>query len=179
MRTPLVALLLASAFFTMSACQEDAPAVPVDEFPVDENLPPAVVDLPAPPPASAFEIVEKNDDDTLRVEGLIGYRDRHMDQNVVVRGVVMEVKGDCDPKRARQRGESCPQPHLVIRDDADARHEMMVVGYTNDFLKKARVREGESYAFKGVYQRMAEGFVSSENGLLKLEAIDDNEVPKG
>ncbi|RAL25426.1 hypothetical protein DL240_04240 [Lujinxingia litoralis] len=178
MRPSITALLLSSALLWGSACQPDAPSVPTEEFPVDENLPPAVVDLPAPPPASAFEIREKNDDDTLRVEGLVGYRERYLDQDVVVRAVVTEIKGDCDPGRAKKRGEFCPQPHLMIRDDADARHELMAVGYTNDFLKKIRLKAGESYEFKGTYQLMADGFVSSENGLIELKAVGEHEVPQ-
>src|SRR5690554_3540318 len=69
---------------------------------VDPNLPPAQVDLPSPPPPSAFEIAETNDDGTLRVEGLIQFQDKHLDKPVRVKGVVTQILGDCDPAKAKK-----------------------------------------------------------------------------
>ena len=155
------------------AC-ESGPEPPEEEFPVDPDLPEAVVDLPDPPPASAFEINEHNDDGTLRVEGLIGNRDQYLEEEVEVRAMVSEIKGtDCDPSV-----EACTRTHLIIRDDADDDLSMMAVGYHEDFLQTAGIREGEEYLFIGNYDQMAHGFVSSEDGLIDLMSVDDHEVPE-
>lgn len=160
----------------LSACDSDAPEPSLDEFPPDPDLPAAVVDLPSPPPATAFEIREHNEDGTLRVEGVMGNRDRYLESDVEIRGFVHEILGDCDPARARQRGESCPEPHFYIVDHPDEDRRLMVVGYDNDFRRQARLNTGGEHVFKGRYRQMHQGFVSTEDGLLVLSALDDREV---
>lgn len=173
----LHAIALAVLLILASACSSPGgPEIPADEFPPDPDLPPAVVELPAPPPASAFEIREFNDDGTLRVEGLISNRDRYLEETVRVRGVITEIEGDCDPAKAKKRGEPCPKPHLFIRDHSDDDRRIMVVGYPPKFLADAKLKTGQDYLFTGSYKQMADGFVSTEDGLITLSAVDDKEV---
>lgn len=143
---------------------------------VDPNLPPAQVDLPSPPPASAFEIPETNDDGTLRVQGLIQYQDKHLDKAVRVKGTVVQILGDCDPKKAKKNEKICPEPHFIIKDEKNAEKELMVVGFDRDFLKKADAEVGEEHVFEGNYRKMSQQFVNSESGLISLVKIDDTPV---
>lgn len=170
----LVSLLLTT--LGSLACDQGGPELGGDEFPPDPDLPAAVVELPTPPPASAFEIREFNDDGSMRVEGLITNRDQYMQEEVQVRGVVTEIEGDCDPGEARRRGETCLSPHLFIRDHADDDLRLTVVGYSNDFLRRARIREGEEYLFAGTYKDAAHGFFSAQDGLLELTSVDERDV---
>lgn len=170
-----IVALLALSFV---ACEAEGPEIPADEFPPDPDLPPAVVDLPSPPPASAFEIKEFNEDNSLRVEGIVGNRDKYLDEEVEVRATIAEIRGDCDPRRARQRGETCLEPHLLITDHIDDDRRLLVVGYPNSFLRQARLQVGEEYLFKGLYEQMAHGFISTEDGLLVVSSVDDREVPE-
>lgn len=173
----ITTLALMGLLLVAPACSSPGgPEIPADEFPPDPDLPPAVVDLPPPPPATAFEIREFNDDGSLRVEGLISNRDRYLEETVQVRGVITEIEGDCDPGQAKKRGEPCPKPHIFIRDHADEDRRVMVVGYSPKFLKDARLQVGEDYLFAGQYKQMADGFVSTEDGLILLRAVDDREV---
>lgn len=168
------AVLVATAF-VLSACDR-GPDPPEQTFEPDPDLPEAVVDLPDPPPAEAFEIQEYNDDGTLRVEGIISNRDEHLHEEVEITGTVTEIIGDdCDP--AHPGVETCPRLHLEIRDHPDDDLDLMVVGFEDDFLRTARLREGEEYAFAGLYTDMAHDFVSTEDGLIDLQAVGDHEVP--
>lgn len=168
----ILALLIALTFAV--ACEESTDTEEQSE--VDPNLPPAQVDLPSAPPASAFEIPERNDDGTLRVEGLIQYQDKHLDGKVTVKGTVIEILGDCDPKKAKEADESCPEPHYIIKDEPDARKELMVVGFDRDFLDEADLEAGGTHTFEGSYRKIAQQFVNSENGLLLLDRVDELSV---
>lgn len=170
--TVLLGLLLASA-----ACEPSSPEAPIDEFPPDDDLPQAVVDLPAPPPDSAFEIQQTNDDGSLRVEGLVGHRDQYFDSDVEVRGVIAEIIGDdCDPSHPQI--DSCPTLHLEIRDHIDDSLGLYVVGFDDAFLRRARLREGQEYLFSGTYTDMAHDFPSTRDGLIDLHSVDDHDVPR-
>lgn len=150
-------------------CDRSGGDMPAQEFPADPDLPEAVVDLPSPPPESAFEIREFNDDNSLRVEGIIANRDQYLGDEVEIRGVVSRIKGDgCDPAT-----EPCPKPHFFIRDHIDEDLDLMVMGYPNEFLRTASISEGEEYLFRGTYDQMAGDFVSTETGLLELLGADD------
>ena len=48
-----------------------------------------------------------------------------------------------------------------------------MVGYDDDFLKRAKIAEGETHVFKGMYKKVAQGFVVTEDGLILLDYIDD------
>jgi hypothetical protein len=168
----LIALMLAVSL--AFACEESE--TKKDEQATDPNMPPAQVDLPSPPPASAFNIPEKNDDGTLRVEGIIQYKDKHLENRVRVKGVVTQILGDCDPKKAKKTGEPCPQPHYIIQDEEGAEKELMVVGFDREFFEKAKTKVGETHTFEGTYKQMAQQFVNSENGLLLLDKIGEVSV---
>lgn len=137
---------------------------------------PAEVDLPSPPPDEAFDIPEKNDDGTFRVEGLIHHQSDHLDDKVEVKGEVVHLLGDCDPAAAKQRGESCPQPHYVITDDEASDKELMVVGFPREFFDEAGVDEGDTATFKGRYATSSGQFVASGSGLIELEEVEGTKV---
>lgn len=171
--------LLAMLFLLLIAvtgCKEQESSTPIDELAADPSLPPAVVDLPPAPPASAFVIQETNPDGTLRVQGLISHQATYLEKPVEVYGEVFSISAPCDVKKAKKDGLECPEPHLLIKDDRDAEKQLLVVGYKDDFIKKSKLAVGEKRLFKGVYQKMAQGFVVSEDGLLLLDAVDDIEV---
>lgn len=174
--TRLWSVLLALCLMTFAIGCEEKVETPTDEIEEDPNLPPAIVDLPPAPPASAFVIPEKNADGTLRVEGLIAHQHKYLDQPVEVMGHIEFLSTECDPKKAKKDDTECPEPHLVIRDDADGVKQLMVVGYKQEFVKKAKLVPGEKRRFKGTYQKVAQGFVASEDGLILVDMIDDLEV---
>ena len=169
----LIVLMLAVNLAT--ACEEsDAKN---GEQPGDPNQPPAQVDLPSPPPASAFNIPEKNDDGTLRVEGLIQYQEKHLGNKVRVKGVIVEKLGDCDPAKAKKTGKPCPEPHFLIKDEKGAEKQLMVVGFDREFFEKAKnAKIGETQVFEGSYQKMAQEFVNSGDGLLLLDKVGEISV---
>lgn len=165
-------LVLCLALLMPAACQTEQEAGE-DVVEQDPNLPPARVDLPDPPPASAFEVQDKNPDGTFRVNGLIQFREKHLNSTVQIRGVIQEISPDCDPKRAEREGTECPEPHFVIRDATDPEQPMMVVGYEKEFVEKADLKVDQERLFEGEYKKVASGFVASENGLLLLNRVDD------
>lgn len=169
MRLTTLAVLLA---LSLAACSEQSD-VKTEKTQEDPNLPAAVVNLPDPPPASAYEIPEKNPDGSLRVEGLLYNKDKYMDQQVTVKGVIVKMSAECDPKKAKKAGTECPEPNLFIRDSADSELAMRVVGYKPEFIKKAKLEENQERVFKGTYQKVAQGFVATEDGLILLDYVDD------
>ncbi len=173
--TRLTALLALLVIMGLAVGCDDAEA-DADQGESTENMEPAQVDLPSPPPASAFDIPEKNDDGTLRVEGLIQYQDKHLGKSVKVTGFISEILGDCDPKKAKKRDESCPAPHYIITDEEGDEKELMVVGFDREYFEKAGAEEGETHVFEGTYKKIAQQFVNSENGLLLLDRLDDVEA---
>lgn len=157
----------------ISGCDGPETGLDDEQLAPDPDLPAAVVDLPPPPPASAFEITETNDDGSLRVEGLVANRDKYIDTDVEVRGVVADIRGDdCTPGGP----ERCPSPHLFIRDHIDETLEMIVVGYDNSVLRSAGISVGDDFLFKGAYTHSAHGFPSAETGLIDVTAIDDHDI---
>ncbi len=167
----IVSLLIILAFV---GCSEPG-NVKAEKTEEDPNLPPIKVELPSPPPASAFVIQEKNPDGTFRIEGMIHNQVKHLDKSVTVTGTIARLSKPCDPKKAKKKGKICNQPNLYIKDGPDSKKFLKVVGYTDDFVKRSKIKEGESYTFKGTYKKMAQGFVVTEDGLLLLDFV--NEIP--
>ena len=170
------ALLAAALFLLLSVaagCDEGAEATATET----STLPPPVVDLPEPPPAEAFVIQEKNDDGTLRVEGMIENQENHLEKPVRVKGVIVKMSEACDPKKAKEEGKRCDDPHLYINDAPDSRKALVVVGYPEDYIEKAKLEPGaEPRIFEGTYQKVAQGFAATEDGLLLLDAVDGTAV---
>ncbi|MFU8805295.1 MAG: hypothetical protein ACNA8W_15890 [Bradymonadaceae bacterium] len=169
-------LLLAGLLIMGTIGCEEESDTPTDEIEEDPNLPPAVVDLPSAPPASAFVIPEKNADGTLRVEGVIGHQHKYLGEKVEITGHVFMLSEECDPAKAKKDETECPEPHLVIKDDRDATKQLLVVGYKQEFVQKAKLKPGEDRLFKGTYQKVAQGFVASEDGLLLVDTVDEHEA---
>lgn len=175
-QTSLMALLVASAGLT-SACDHPASNVTVEDNAPSPDATAPVISLPEPPSASDFVIKETNDDGTLRVQGLIEYKSKHLDKEVVVTGQVVRLSAECDPAKAKKDNEKCPELHMIIQDnEQDAETRILVVGYGDDFLKRSKLKEGDVHQFKAMYKMMGWGFTSSEDGLLELISMDDVDV---
>ena len=169
--------VLVVALFVASAGCDSGTSSDTESTEAVKEQPPAQVDLPEPPPASELEIPQKHDDGTFRVRGLIAHRGQHLGSNVEVRGVITDVSEPCDPAQAKRRGESCSKPYLFIRDkEKGADRRLMVVGFTDEFARKADLEAGDEHVFVGSYKKMAQGFAASESGLLLVDAIDDEKV---
>jgi hypothetical protein len=170
--TILIALLLA---VTSTVACNDSEATKSAEK-ADSNLPPAQVDLPSPPPASAFVIPEKNDDGSLRIAGIIHHQEKHLGKKVRIKGVIVGLLGDCDPKKAKKTDKICNEPHYLISDEEGAEKQLAVVGFDREFFEKAEVEVGETHTFGGTYKKLAQGFVNSGDGLLLLDEIGEVSV---
>jgi len=138
-----------------------------------EDKKPARVDLPDPPPESAFQITEKNADGTFRVRGLIAHRGKYLGEDIEVKGTVTYISPDCDPAEAERKGEECPKPYMYIKDSEDAEDQLMIVGFKRELLDRADIEKGNTHVFKGNYKELAQGFVRTENGLLLVDMVDD------
>jgi hypothetical protein len=170
-------LVLVCVALTFAAACDQGGGDADEESEKSSTLPPPVVDLPEPPTAEQFVIPEKNDDGTLRVEGIIENRDDYLDKKVEIKGVVVQVSEECDPKEAREKGEKCPEPHFYIKDEVDARKQLLVVGYDQEFVERVELEPGEEvHLFGGTYALLGRGFAATEDGLLKLDAIDEKPV---
>ena len=178
--TPLASAALLCCLILSAACDRPASNVGVE---VDEPAADAPkkgnVSLPSAPSAEDFVIKEKNADGTLRVQGLIEYKDKYKEQEVSLSGLIPRLSPMCDPKKAKKEGTKCMEPHMVIRDDEEGAEKLLlVVGYDDDFLKRAKLEEGTTHRFQGTYQMFGRGFTASEDGLLVLSQIDDVPVTK-
>lgn len=164
---PAMALALLVAF-TSIGCAKEGDKEKEDS----EQKEPARVDLPDPPPASGLEIQVKNDDGTFRVRGLTSNRGKHLGSEVEVKGVIASISPECDPSEAKK----CDKPYMIIKDNPDADRPLKVVGHEDEFIDRADLEEGEEHVFKGTYKKIAAEFISSEYGLLLLDAVDDEKV---
>lgn len=169
-------LTLAGLLLSSTIACDDGGQVQVEEDQVDPNLPPARVDLPNPPPASGFEVPEKNGDGTLRVEGLIHHQAKHLEQKVEVKGTIVQISEPCDPKKAKKKEEKCPEPSLFIKDGPDSQAMLRMVGFKDEFIKKNKIEVGQEHVFKGSYQKVAYGFVATEDGLVLIDYVGDKAV---
>lgn len=161
----------------LGACDHAPSNVKLETPQVDPEATPPVVSLPEPPSAADFIIKETNDDKTLRVQGLIEYRDKHLQKEVVVKGKLIRISADCDPGKAKKEGTKCPEPFLLIQDnEEDAEKTLLVIGHTPELLKKANLSESGVHDFKGTYSMRAMGFTASEDGLLILSGVDEVEL---
>ena len=177
LRTTRAAALL-SALLIMAACEHPPSNVTIEESATrSEDTTPPVVSLPPAPSAQDFIIKEKNPDGSLRVQGLVEYKDKYLDQEVVVKGKIVKMSELCDPAKAAKENKKCLQPHMLIQDDeSDAEKLLMVVGYDADFVKRAKLEEGGVHQITGRYKMMGYGFTASEDGLLELLQLDETSL---
>lgn len=168
----LICLLLPLAALT-SACQEHPKSTVKVELPSFPEGKKPSVSLPEPPSADGFIIPERNKDGTLRVGGLIEYQSNHLDKPVEVTAYLAHVSAACDPKIAKEKGEDCPVPFMRIKDDPNASRELLVVGYDEELIERAKLVAGETRLIKGSYKNVAQGFAVTETGLIVLEAVDE------
>lgn len=170
----LIALVVAvcGCLLPTTGCQESQTTATAQSPDVE----PARINLPDPPPDEAFDIPKNNRDGTLRVEGIVAHQAEFLDTSVEVKGVITRMTEPCTPRKAEQRGETCPKPHMVIRDSEDARQKLLVVGYEDEFIKRAGLEAGETHTFAGTYTRVARGFVASGSGLIDLKRVDETPV---
>lgn len=166
-RVVLAVFLLTAGIGCSSKSKED------DKKKKKKDLPPAQVDLPSPPPESAFDIKKKNPDGSFRVRGLIAHRGQYLGNDIEVKGTVTYISPECDPAEAKRKDKECPKPYMYIKDGKDAEDQLMIVGYKRELLDRAEIEKGKSYVFKGKYKELAQGFVRTESGLLLVDKVGD------
>ena len=108
---------------------------------------------------------ETNQDHTMRVDGLLARRDKHLKQKILVKGYVVDSY-TC-PKKAKR----CQPPHFYISDTmGEAQKRLMVVGLSEKEVK--RLKKDQEYLVTGLFRKQSDdGFVRSE-GLLIQEKIE-------
>lgn len=163
----------ASIALVVMGCDHPASNVKAELPKQEEGKPAPSVNLPEPPPSSGFVIPETNPDGTMRILGLIHHQSKHLHKEITVKGTLIQLSADCDPAKAKKKNEPCPEPFMTIQDDDKI--PFRVVGYPQDFLKKAKLKVGDSYDFKGTYELTTQGFAATEDGLMLLNEV--NGVP--
>lgn len=166
--------LIAALVALLAACDDTSEGAAAEGQ--DPNMPPAQVDLPEPPPASGFEVPETNPDGTMRIAGLIQFRDKYLQKPVRISGVITALSTECDPAKAKKEGTECPEPHLFIKDEPEARKQLLVVGYKPEFVERAKLEVGQRHVFEGTYKQVSQGFAVTEDGLLLLDRVGETEV---
>lgn len=132
--------------------------------------PPARVDLPPMIKLEGTLPPETHPDQTLRIDGLLARKKKHLDQKIVVRGYVIS-KYEC-PKEAKR----CERPHVWLADaPAGGDKRLMLVNLSEELV--GLLNEGEQYVVTGKFARKSsDGFVRSA-GLLIYEQIEGIEDP--
>ncbi len=172
MRAPKTLAILALAL-SCAACEYPVSNVTVEQ---NEEESKGTVSLPPAPAPADFVIKEKNDDGTLRVLGIIEYKDKYLEKQVTLTAHIASVSPECDPAEAKKTNAKCDEPNMIIMDDPDADARLLVVGFEHAILKKKKIAEGETHTLAGTYKTMALGFTDTESGVLQLESIDGNAV---
>jgi hypothetical protein len=164
-----------TAALFLTACQNHPKStVPIEgEVKRAEGEKPPEANLPDPPPADGFVIPERNKDGSLRVAGLIEYQQNHLDKPVELTAYITFVSPECDPAIAKKKGLDCPQPYMILQDEPNATRSLLAVGYEEEFIKRAKLKAGETRTIKGTYKKMAAGFTATEAGLILLDAVDE------
>lgn len=132
--------------------------------------PPARVDLPPMIKLEGTLPPETHPDQTLRIDGLLARKAKHLDQKIVVRGHVVS-KYEC-PKEAKR----CERPHVWLADaPAGGDKQLMLVNLSDELVEL--LKQGEQYVVTGQFaQKSRDGFVRSA-GLLIYEQIEGIEDP--
>ena len=126
---------------------------------------PAQIDLPSMIRLEGTIPPETHPDHTLRVDGLLARRKKHLGKKVLVRGFLV-AKYEC-PKKA----ERCEAPHIWIHaSPAGGDKKLLVVGFLEETVAKLVV--GEQYVVTGNFiRRSPTGFTNSQ-GLVDMASIE-------
>jgi len=196
-RSHSLVVLSALVALTVTGCEE---LLPESSFPIempevsDEGLPPAEVALPPVPPLDLLDMQQTFADGSYSVAGLLLNRESLRDQRLSVTAIVesiyeCEIEDETEdgeqeaplvarpdaPEHHVQRRPGCLLPNLRLVDNLRSPYSMLVVDY-NAFLYERQLRTGSRYVFEGLYTQRAPGFMSSENGLLRVTRIDGDGI---
>ena len=118
---------------------------------------PASIDLEREIPPLKYE------DGTYRVDGLIMQSRKHLNQEISVKGYVIEIA------RCRNKvGDTCDKPYLWIAHVlGDTDNRMRVVDMKRKTLRRFKV--GKLYVFEGQFAQTSKSGYANSRGLLKLE----------
>lgn len=156
----------------VAACDALVPTAPDLRVEPDVERPEPDVQLPPVPPLDMVDVPPLYEDGALSVAGLFLEQDTHLEQDVVVRGVLREVYAcELEAPEGHREGDpvpGCHRPHLRIADRSDAPRDVLVSGYDATHWE-AQLRPGMELTVVGRYQQQARGFISAEDGLLVAE----------
>ena len=160
--------ILAFAMMQVSCAPPSVDPAPGNVTP--QQGPPPRIDLPPMIKLEGSLPPETNQDHTMRVDGLLARRDKHLKQKIMVKGFVVETY-TC-PKKAKR----CQPPHFYIADTmGEAQKKLMVVSLPEKEVK--RLKSDREYLITGVFRKQSdEGFVRSE-GLLVQEKVEEPVSP--
>lgn len=160
-------LMIAFACAVAAAC---TPPTAADEQSVDSTPqgPPARVDLPPLITLEGSLPPETHADQTMRIDGLLARKEKHLGQKIVVRGYVIS-KYECP------EGKRCE--HRVWLADAPAGGDKKLVLANLSEELSDLLKVGEQYVVSGEFARQSpDGFVRSA-GLLIYQQIEGVEDP--
>ena len=155
--------LVVTTVIVLASCTE--PSVEPPPRPPKAVKKTASVDLPSPVKLEAKLPPEKHADGHFRIDGLISRRGNYFDQDVTVRGYLVD-RITC-PKNAKR----CTIPHLIIADTPAGEGErVLVVELPEDGLPKMAI--GDQLVVQGKLSRSSnDGFVRTK-GLLLYRNIE-------
>jgi len=174
MRSAVAISLFALTFAGVAACSSGEKDKKKEKK--ADRLPSEKVNLPSPPDDSEFEIPLKNPDGTFRIRGLTAHQADHLGEKVTVKGYLSRISPECDPAKAKKKGEECPEPYLYFKDSEDGDAQMMGVGIKREFIEDSELEEGKTYEVEGTYTKSSHGFVATEDGLLLLDKVGEHSV---
>jgi hypothetical protein len=153
---------------------------------ISQELPPIKVDLPPQPSWAASNIPEKHPDGKWSVRGLRKKMKQTLDQDVEVKGVLIDVY-QCPPEQQKcPKGKvckPCEQPHFYIADTKETKKERALV--VCNFLVKPKPPTlpavGTELVITGTFTKEAGGFAASDGVLnhKKTVTADGKVVTEG
>ncbi len=131
--------------------------------------PPARVDLPPFVKLEGTIPPETHPDHTMRVDGLLARRHKHLGKKLMVKGYLVE-KSEC-PKDAKK----CARPHAYLHDTPAGGDKKLLLAGLREAVHEALV-VGTQYKVTGLFERKSDdGFIQS-SGMLIYESIEGLEV---
>lgn len=166
--TRSVGVVLGAALL-LGGCAPPEPAK--SDAAAQSNLPATRVDLPPIIKLEGSIPPETHADHTMRIDGLLARRKKHLNQKILVRGYLIEKHVDC-PKDVKR----CQRPHGWLADSPAGGEKRLLLANLNVKIAE-KLEVGEQYVVTGTFSnRSSDGFVRSE-GLLIFEKIDGLEIP--